>query len=71
MSENEYTPKPAEQIRLARQELEDSIRESCLCFVERTGLQVTGVNVDFVEVTQLSDGFETILQSVRVSIEEV
>ena len=64
-------PKPAKQIRDARNELEDEVRESCLRFVERTGLAVTGINVDFMETTSIGKKFETSLQSVRVVFEDV
>ena len=67
----EDAPTPAEKIRQARQELEDEVRESCLRFVERTGLAVTGISVDFMETTSIGKKFETSLQSVRVVIEDV
>ena len=64
-------PKPAKQIRDARNELEDEVRESCLRFVERTGLAVTGISVEFMENTTFGGDFETLLTAVRVTIEDV
>jgi hypothetical protein len=69
--DNQNTPKPVDIIRREQEILKHKIEQVVTDFVDKTGLAVRSIDVNFVETTPISGPFETHLSNVDVVYEDI
>ena len=62
---------PAELIRDRRKELEDKVRKAVSEFQDEVDLAVTGIQVEFVDVSTIGGRYQTMMGHVKVTLEDL